>query len=315
MQVFMTKQISHYIFTFLLSLSVLSGYAQQDAMFNMSKLKSGHYAISVAINDTVKANALLESGIHAFLIDSAFAFNNYEKLGLEFTPSTKNINLGGRNYRVTHTADTTLLLGKGATYKGEVFLLADYAKDFEVAVPIQNIQNSNGERLIELDFVNGRLKILANKNLVTKKWTEYKLNTNTYLNMPAVEGSFKFIGDKYEALLDGNFNIDLGNPSLLFLFEHRDRVKDFLNDNPNIKLQKGYDKKGNVIATVFVPEELTFGGIEFKSPIVSLTGFLSRFTTEGCIGLKFFQSTIVVFDFDNSCCYMLKNNNTTQNIN
>lgn len=77
-------------------------FAQKDVTFKLSRADSGHYMFPVMLNSEVKASALLESGIHAMLLDSAFAFENHEKLGVEFLPCDEKMNLGGRKYRITH---------------------------------------------------------------------------------------------------------------------------------------------------------------------------------------------------------------------
>ena len=122
--------------------------------------------------------------------------------------------------------------------------------------------------------------------------------------MPAVESEMIFRGVGYVASLKGNFNIDLGNASMLFLFKHRKRVQDFFDDNPKIELQKGYDRNGNVVAEAFVPDVFSVGGMKFGSPTIAITGALPKFTTEGCLGIKYFRRVTALFDFDNNMCYM-----------
>lgn len=279
-------------------------FAQKDVTFKLSRADSGHYMFPVMLNGEVKASALLESGIHAMLLDSAFAFENHEKLGVEFLPCDEKMNLGGRKYRISHKANATLQLGGGVCYKGEVFLLSGFAGQHEAALPVQNLYSANGRRIIKLDLEGECLQLLCEYNAPGKEWSALEMNSETYMNMPAVESEMIFRGVGYVASLKGNFNIDLGNASMLFLFKHRKTVQDFLDDNPKIELQKGYDRKGNVVAEAFVPDVFAVGGMRFSSPTIAITGALPKFTTEGCLGIKYFRRVIALFDFDNNVCYM-----------
>ncbi len=63
---------------------------------------------------------------------------------------------------------------------------------------------------------------------------------------------------------------------MLFLFKHRKRVQDFLDNNPKIELQKGYDRNGNVVAEAFVPDVFAVGGMKFSSPTIAITGALPK---------------------------------------
>lgn len=295
--------------TFCLLFTFFCCYAQKGTVFGLSKLDSGHYIMSLKLNNSVKAKALLESGIHALLLDSAFVFENYDKLGIGFSACRKNekINLGGRVYRISHTADTVLLLNGDTMYKGEIFLLVDFNEEYEAALPIQNLYNSNGERVVKLDLARRQLRVLQKYTVPEKGWSEFNINRNSYLNMPAMETELHFEGKGYNASLKGNFNLDLGNASLLFLLEHNMGVKKFLCDNPDIKLQKGYDKRGRVVAMAFAPEALLVGDMRFEKPAIAVTGLLPKFTTEGILGLKFFIGVTAIFDFDRGVCYMQKN--------
>ena len=282
-------------------------YAQRSVMFKLKKAESGHYILPLKFNDTIKADALLESGIHALLVDSAFAFNNQKELGINFSACSKKMNLGGRIYRISHTADTTLLLNDGVVYKGEVMALVDFDRPYQVAVPIQNLYHANGRRILKLDLSQSQLQILDDNTVADNQWTALRMNTETYLKMPAIESELTFQGEDYNASLKGIFNIDLGNPMLLFLFEQHQAVKNFFQQNPKIQLLNGYDRKGNVIAQAFNPEALIIADFKFANPTIAITKSLPKFTTEGSIGLKFFLHTAILFDFDKGVCYLPKN--------
>lgn len=280
-------------------------YAQnrnfENLSFKLQKTKTGHYTFPLQLNECVEANALIESGVHAMLIDSAFAFNHLNKLNIELTPCQKEqINLGGKKYRISHRAKIQMKLNKETYYKGEVFLLARFKHEYEVALPIQNLYHTNGKRCILLNLSQSKLQVLDSCRASKTDWDILAMNTNTYLNMPAIRTEIRVKGEKYEASLKGNFNLDLGNAAFLFLFEQSKAVQAFFSENTSIELQKGYDKQGNVIAMAFVPQVLSIDSATYNHPTIAITKFLPKFTTEGTLGLKFFNQNEVIFDFDNN---------------
>lgn len=111
--------------------------------FKLEK-KSGHYIFNASINNKVDASFLLESGIHVMLIDSLFAFDNRESLGVELIKNAAQdkMNLGGRVYNITHKANGTIKISNNTTYEGEIYVLSNYKSYFDIAIPIQRLCNN-----------------------------------------------------------------------------------------------------------------------------------------------------------------------------
>ncbi len=103
--------------------------------------------------------------------------------------------------------------------------------------------------------------------------------------------------------MTGSFNLDLGNASLIYLLDQNESVQSFLKRNSDIKLQNGYDKKGRLICKVIVAKKCELCNIKFNNSPIAITTVLPNFTTEGVIGIKFFEKTIVLFDFSKSNFY------------
>lgn len=293
-----------------------SGMAQnvEDDFFRLTKQKSGHYTFSASINNIEETDIMLESGIHVMLIDSTFAFNNHELLNLSPTANdkTEKMNLGGKIYRITHKAKGKLNIGRNTSYQGEIFILSDYAKNrtYNIAIPIQNLYNSKdrSSRIVKLDLNNLFIKMISRKTLKQEEWeAKVKMNLDTYLNMPAVRTDLKIIDGVKERRLNGNFNIDLGNASFIFLFNKSKRIQEFLMANSDMKMQKAYNKKKEVVAEAIVAKECQLLNLQFDNSVIAITKQLNRFTTEGCIGLKFLEKTVAVFDFDKSRLYLKRN--------
>ncbi len=284
---------------------VAQNYESNTTCYNLQKTSSGHYVASISLNNLTQVRAQLESGIHTLLMDSAYAFNYQNELGIAFTPSKSKINLGGKTYNITHRAEATLQLNNYAYYKGEIFLLPAFKNEYEVALPIQNLFHQNGTRCIRLDLKKANFQILATNESVPQTWHSLPMNFDTYLNMPAINTTLHIQNSNYDASINGNFNLDLGNASLIFLFEQSKTIQGFLQQHAEkIKIHNGYDRQGNIIAKAFIPKAINIGNTLFLNPTIAITKVLPKFSTEGCIGLKYFQNQTVIFDFDNKKFYI-----------
>lgn len=277
--------------------------------FKLVKIQS-HYTFSARINNGAAGTFLLESGIHVMLIDSLFAFNNLPSLNLDFIRNDKNekMNLGGKVYTITHKAKGKIHINDHTLYEGEIFVLPGYKSTYEIAIPIQKLYNHSDKKnsIIKLDLTNENLYVLNRKEFKKEEhdYSKVKMNFSNYLNMPAIKTKLRIAeGDKIRTL-SGNFNLDLGNASFVFLFQQNKAVQSFLKTNSDLKLQKAYNKKGMLIAEATVVKECELCNLKFENSIIAITKALPRFTTEGSIGLKFFEKATVIFDFTQSNFYL-----------
>ena len=131
------------------------------------------------------------------------------------------------------------------------------------------------------------------------------MNTDTYLGMPAVEATLVIESENGQKQLSGNFNIDLGNPELLFLLQQHNDVQQFLADNPDIQVREARNPRGDIVAQFMIADQCQLCGKQFSNAVIAITSNLPRFTTIGLIGLKFFLSTHAILDFDNNLMYTL----------
>ena len=283
-------------------------YAQLDKARYMPlhRTASGHYAFSTLLNDKVMSQVMIESGIYAAIIDSAFFFRHQKELGLEALPNdkSKEMNLGGKVYRITHRIKGRLPMGN-TVYKGEISVLADYVNNTPLTLPIQNLHHRNdwSSRIVMLDLDGGKLQMLTRNELRQIQGRRYKMNRNTYGRMPAIRESIVFGTTEGETVLSGNFNIDLGNPMLLYLREQSTKVTSLLNEEQAMSPTSGTTRSGHSIRAL-CPQRCSLLGYTFETPIICITDKLPRFTTEGLIGLLFFKGHITVFDFENNYLYM-----------
>lgn len=278
--------------------------------FDLTK-QGAHYVFTASINGTADATILVESGIPALLADSAYVFNNgiFSDLTLTPTGGKEKINLGGRVFNITHKTNGKVRIGNNTSFNGDVFVLSNYdCGNYEMAVPVMYLHNDldRGSRIVKLDLGNLRMQMLSRKALITKKasYSKSTMNTDTYLDMFAVETSATLDDGIKPRTLSGNFLIDFGNPELLFLIEQTKEVQQFLADNADIELHEAAAPNGQVVGQYIITEQCQIGDATFPDAVVVITKNLPLITTPGNIGLKFFEKTDAIFDFDKSVVYM-----------
>ena len=304
-----------HIKTFLTALFILLTFdlsAQSNTegdTFSLTK-KGAHYIFNASINGIADATILVESGIPALLVDSAYVFSSGILSNMELTVTDKEkLNLAGRVYKITNKANGTVRIGNNTSYKGEVFVLANYDYGpYEVAVPVMYLHNDldDESRIVNLDLGNQSLQMLSRASLNAKKdtYSEGRMNTDTYLGLPAIEASVTLDDGIKPRTLSGNFMIDFGNPELLFLLHQTEEVQRFLADNADMELRDATAPNGEVVGQFILTKQCQLFGITFPNAVVVITRNLPLFTAAGNIGLKFFEKTDAVFDFDQSVVYM-----------
>lgn len=302
------------ILTALFALGALTVQAQADGdSFQLVK-KAGHYMFEAPVNGKEGTTILVESGIPALLADSAYVFESGILEGMELvdTGRKQHLNLGGDEFVITHKMHGTVKIGSNSSFRGDVFVLADYkeryAKFYEVALPVMYLHNDldGGSRIIDLDLGNQRMSMLSRAALKDRKsaYSKSRMNTKTYLGMPAIKTTLVLDDGTKKRKLKGNYNIDFGNPEILFLLTQNKNVQRFLAKNADLDLHDATGPQGQVMAQLAFSEQCDLCGVRFPEAIVLFTKNLPRFTAEGDIGLKFFESVDALLDFDKSAVYI-----------
>ena len=304
------------ILTALFALGALTVQAQADGdSFQLVK-KAGHYMFEAPVNGKEGTTILVESGIPALLADSAYVFESGILEGMELvdTGRKQHLNLGGNEFVITHKAHGTVKIGSDSSFRGDVFVLAGYkeryTKFYEVALPVMYLHNDldGGSRIIDLDLGNQRMSMLSRAELRGRKsaYSKSRMNTKTYLGMPAIKTTLVLDDGTKKRKLKGNYNIDFGNPEILFLLTQNKNVQRFLAKNADLDLHDATGPQGQVMAQLAFSKQCDLCGVRFPEAIVLFTKNLPRFTAEGDIGLKFFESVDALLDFDKSAVYMKK---------
>ena len=139
---------------------------------------------------------------------------------------------------------------------------------------------------------------------IKEDYSKNNMNTDAYVGMFAIETSMILDDGIKPRTLSGNFMIDFGNPELLFLIHQTEEVQSILADNTNLELREATTPSGEVVGQFILSKQCQLCGIVFPDAVVVITKNLPLFTTPGNIGLKFFERTHAIFDFDQSVVYL-----------
>ena len=277
--------------------------------FRLTK-QGAHYVFTANINGTADATILVESGIPALLADSEYVFSSGILSDMELTVADKEkLSLAGHVYKITHKANGTVRIGNNTSYTGDVFVLSNYDYgSYEVAVPVMYLHNDldDGSRIVSLDLGNQSLQMLGKTSLdaINADYSKSNMNTDTYEGMFAIETNMILDDGIKPRTLSGNFMIDFGNPELIFLLHQTEEVQRFLAYNADMELRDATTPSGEVVGQFILTKQCQLCGIAFPNAVVVITKNLPLFTTPGNIGLKFFERTHAIFDFDQSVVYM-----------
>lgn len=281
-------------------------YSDREESFTLTRY-AGHYMFTADINDVTPATIMLESGIPALLVDSAFAFSSGCFRNMQLEPSDRSINLGSDRFRISHTADGTVRIGRNTSYRGKIWILSGYADHREISIPLQYIHNeADNSSIVFVDLADGRLDMYCREHMNSqdiKDWKAFRINTRTYMDMPAVKTTLTVREGGRDRKLKGNYVIDFGNAEMMALFDHNKKVQKYLKSNSDMELHDAKTPGGQVIGQLILSDECTLLGRTIPDAVVLITKTGSKFTSQGLLGLKFFQTTPVILDFDRSRVY------------
>ena len=282
-------------------------YSDREESFTLTRY-AGHYMFTADINGTTPATIMLESGIPALLVDSAFAFNSGCLSNMQLEPSDRSINLGGNKFRISHTANGTVRIGRSTSYRGKIWILVDYDNHREISIPLQYIHNeADNSSIVHVDLAGGHLDMYCREHMSSldvKDWSVSRINTRTYMDMPAVKTSITIREGSRDRKLKGNYVIDFGNAEVIALFDHNSKVQKFLASNSDMQLQDAKTPGGQVIGRLILTDEFEFQGRNIPDAVILITSTGSNFKSEGLLGLKFFLAAPTILDFDRHRMYL-----------
>ena len=270
-----------------------------DAVFKLNK-EDGHFYSETTLNG-VPASVLLESGVPGFMMSVAFYETNKDSLQLEVKESDEKIRYLGGIHQIKYTAQARLRIGD-AIFDGPIKIVDG---EHKLMVPIHMLRHSSDNSAIaRLDLPQLELKVCRRDQLQTLVTGATALDiTYNKWHMPVVHTLLSMNVNDRNASLEGDFIVDMGNGSLLFLNHSNASVTDMLKTK-KIKLKEARDNRGKVVAKGIYADNLTICDRTYRAVSVGVAEMKSL-PECGFLGLKFFTMP-AIFDFDNNKMYLCK---------
>lgn len=287
---------------FIVCLNIFSSNAQthsNDINFDL-ELNKGHYYFNTEING-IAAKAMIESGIPALLVSADFYEQHKDILKFKVKPSTSKMRLLNNTYNIKYTAQAKLHIN-AALYDGPVFVLNDFK---DLCIPLQYLKNpTDGSSILSIDLLSKRM-IVKTKNEFSTNEADYQtfpLSLKGGNGMPIVNTVLTMNISGTSATMQGDFIVDFGNASLLFLMKQNKEVAKMIADN-HLALQEAHDVQGRVVAEGLYADKLIICGASFNDVSIGVTDKLQTIQEAGFLGLKFLIRP-TVFDFKNKKLYI-----------
>lgn len=291
-----TKILTIVIIQLLTSLHLM---AQTDPVFQLEK-ENGHFFLQTTVNG-VDARLMLESGVPGLMMSDAFYEAHKDSLKMELTPCEERIRYLGGMHNIKYTGHARLRIG-AAIFEGTVKIVDG---DHKLMLPINMLHHaSDNSSIVRMDLGNNEISVCSRTRLqeLIEGATALDLTFNKWA-MPVVNTILSMSVGGRRVNLPGNFIVDMGNASLLFLNKSQTSVVKALADG-KVNLKQAYDKNGKVVAEGIFAEQLIICGRTYHSVSVGVSQFKSLEEC-GFLGLKFFTMP-TVFDFDHHKMYLCR---------
>lgn len=296
----------------IVSLFLLSLFAVQVSYAQLIELNKtgGHYVFDMTLNEKAVARVLLETGFNVSIVDSTFFFDNIDVFNFELEPSNAKIGVHTGGSRVILEGNVSLKVNDSFEYRGKMVISPDFfaGKDYNAIIPMQQVYNQkdNGSSILMLDLANEKMNFLTREELGAINYRKRYKMTSAHRGMPIINTDMVFhYGDK-KVELSGEYVLDLGNGSVLFMNMRNEIAKKAIKGSDFVKIHEVKDNNtGAIIAEAICPDKGYIAGEMFEYPSIGLTEALTSFTELGLIGLKYFKTKIVVFDFVDGYFYVL----------
>lgn len=278
---------------------------------NIRMGQSKHLYADFILQKKFPVKAMIESGIPFLVLDSTFVFNHMKELGISLVESNNVLNLAGNRFVCRYITNDTIYLNN-LYYKGKVLITDLTSKGVEVMYPIHTFRNPDdaNSQIIELDISSKYITPLTREELKMKKskYKKFPMRNDGYGEMYAIDSKLEVLSSvsKRYYSLQGDFLLDLGNASFLFLLDQHPKYQEFIS-NSDFKLQQGRNNQGKLIPVkAFWTSKCYIADKSFSNVTIAITQMLPKFTTVGILGLKFFENFNVIFDFEEKTLYLRK---------
>ena len=263
-------------------------------------MKDGHFYTTAVLNGTA-VDMMIESGTPALIISCSLYDRMASEGLLKLQEDKAKMRFLTSVYDIKYSGDARLNLGN-AIYDGPVFVLDG---DIDPSVPIQYLQNGeDGSAIVEVDLPSNKIRVMDKSAFDASSYEAFPIRLNKTGNMPVVSAELAMMVESKKTTMQGDFIVDMGNGSLLFLMKQNKGVQDMLTGG-EIQLKEARDKQGNVIAEGLYADSLAICGKSFFCVSVGVTDRLQGIEEAGFLGVKFMTMPIA-FDFKEKKMYVKK---------
>lgn len=266
----------------------------------MMTTNEGHYYINAPLNGINCASVFIESGLPGILINK----ENYNKY---FTDSLlETVDSGYTEIKYLYGSHNVLKIKQGTvsigdmSYKGVIYVVDKYN---EIGVPVHLLTNEKDtiNDMLRIDFKNNILSFISQDSI--SKLNFHKYNLKETIPEPVIETTI-WLSDKdgHNGVIKGEFIIDLGNKSPLYLFSRNQRVLNFLKEN-KFSIRQANDREGRNIGYGINAHLCKIGERSVKNVAIGITNKVKISNTMGCIGPSMYASSFLIFDTKNMLVY------------
>lgn len=291
-------------------------YSKKDKVTIPFKLINNLIFIPLKVNG-VDLTFLLDTGVEESILFSLedkdeIKFNNVEKIKLR--------GLGSSDFIEGLKSSGNQVVFKDAIVdqKHDIYIILDEEFNFSnsVGIPVNGIIGYHFFRnfKVEINYITHKIHIYnPSKEINQKKINKFKeLAISFHGNKPYYSSVFEIDSKK----INGNLLLDLGNSDAFWFFQSRIKEYQFLGNNFNDFLGKGFN--GDIFGKRTKLKSFQFDSFGFKNPYVALPDSTSlqniRWAENriGSIGGEVFKRFNLLFDYKNNKLYLQKNKNYSQ---
>ena len=292
----LSRKFHIYICLFLLYCPIIS-YCQ--TLFKLT-LNDSHYFINAPLNGQGHSNIMLESGIPGILINEE-NFNKYftDSLFVAVDSGYTEIKSFYGNHNVNSIRYGKVYIGD-VVYEGTIYVIDKYD---QIGVPVHLLQSMNDStnNLVQIDFRNNTLSFIRRDSIIGLKLHQYVMKE--IIPEPIIETTL-WLSDRdgHNGVIKGDFILDFGNRTPLFLFYRNSIVSQFLKNN-NYSLSTAKDQKGRNVGYGIYANLCKVGNKSVKNVSVGISNRIKISNTMGSIGPSMYASSFLIFDTKNMLVY------------
>ena len=272
-----------------------------------------HIIIQAKMNDSVEISLLLDTGAPEPIFDSSFIAENKDRLGLKTKPYRGTIESPSGLFKITQKIIGSINLNAFSENKEfhGALMIADMIKSNLGADAIFPAYLFFENKIVLIDLKNQYFRILSQDTLNDLKshFVSFPLNGNQYTFFTVSSKIFMDKPAERPVNLDGELEIDIGAPGLLYLFKsHRSVASVFPS---NIKTHKiktlVFNMKDTVYSEAIVADQLRLSDTwSFRNAKITLLNQFVNFdpTQIGLLGNDFLRKFIVIIDYRNKKLYL-----------